>query len=61
MPNPHPQRPFRARSGPPPEGHHTMRESALTGQLGAPCEGIFAHSVRPSGGCPARALKGLCG
>eukprot|EP00969_Alexandrium_andersonii_P304893 13477624-Alexandrium_andersonii.AAC.2 len=42
-------------------------ESALTGQLWAPlrgapellCESIFAHSRRPSGDGPERALKGL--
>eukprot|EP00969_Alexandrium_andersonii_P040196 1761694-Alexandrium_andersonii.AAC.1 len=50
-----PQRPFRALSGPPPDGRRTMGESILTGQLGAPlrgapklrCESIFAHSTAP--------------
>eukprot|EP00969_Alexandrium_andersonii_P364235 15463691-Alexandrium_andersonii.AAC.2 len=64
-----PQRPFRALSGPPPDGRRTMGESALTGQLGvplcgAPCCYVKASSHivrRPSGGGPERALKGLCG
>eukprot|EP00969_Alexandrium_andersonii_P349752 15431770-Alexandrium_andersonii.AAC.1 len=57
-----PQRPFRALSGPPRDGRRTMGESVLTGQLwvflrGAQC----CMSLRPSGGGPERALKGLCG
>eukprot|EP00969_Alexandrium_andersonii_P235044 10377827-Alexandrium_andersonii.AAC.1 len=50
---PPPQRPFRALSGPLPDGRRTMGESALTGQLGSPVV------WRPSGGGPGSALMGL--
>eukprot|EP00969_Alexandrium_andersonii_P336750 14885243-Alexandrium_andersonii.AAC.1 len=63
------QRPFRALSGPPPDGRRTMGESPLTDQLRAPLRGAPSCCVkasspiaqRPSGGGPERALKGLCG
>eukprot|EP00969_Alexandrium_andersonii_P063244 2784809-Alexandrium_andersonii.AAC.1 len=52
-----------------PNGHRTMGESALTGQLWAPLRGAHSCHVKasspmvrcPSGGGPERALKGLCG
>eukprot|EP00969_Alexandrium_andersonii_P289680 12803665-Alexandrium_andersonii.AAC.1 len=58
---------FRALSGPPPNGHRSMGESALPGQLWAPLRGAPSCCVkasspiarRPLGGGPKRALNGL--
>eukprot|EP00969_Alexandrium_andersonii_P280510 12401980-Alexandrium_andersonii.AAC.1 len=63
--SPPPQRPFRVRSRPPPDGRHTMGEDAFTQQLCAPRSGAHSCHVgalspiarRPSGGGLERALK----
>eukprot|EP00969_Alexandrium_andersonii_P359014 15452261-Alexandrium_andersonii.AAC.1 len=60
--NPPPQRPFRALSGPLPDGHRAMGDNAFTRQLGAPRSGAPSCPVRalspvvrrPSGGGPEK-------
>eukprot|EP00969_Alexandrium_andersonii_P231198 10211155-Alexandrium_andersonii.AAC.1 len=59
-----PQRPFRALSGPTPDGRRAMSEDAVGARSGAPSRSVRALSLKvrcPSGGGPKRALKRLCG